>query len=335
MKHLRFLLLMAALLLPLSACAAPAGDGIVLGTDGRITGQITSDLGVPIELDLALPAAPPDQALTVEYRRFTKRELQRALRAIGQSDEGDLFADQTGCSYLGRWQEEASAPVSHEEAAQQAVEIGHALFAELGVDVVQTPRSVGRPYEWDDSRQLYWHGMSEPEAMSAYYEAQFYSPRRKRTRPEQGEYTVVDFDVLLDGVPVTQNCFYPAGYADEPDAKTGFSTTASVTVSDSGALVRFVLDYIPVVLSRSPLETPLPAWREAVEMACRKCSDAPDSLEDFTFFNENIGMDVTHYARRPILTGLVCRYETVTEFEWVPVWEPSFSYEILRNGYRY
>lgn len=333
MRVLYFLLLTAALLLPLSACAAPAGDEIALGEDGHITGQITSDRGVPIELDLSLPAsAPPDQALTVEYRRFTKRELQKALRAIGQSDEGDLFADQTGCGYSGRWKEEASAPVSHEEAARQAVEIGHALFAELGVDVAKMPRSVGRPYEWDDSKQPYWHGMSEPEAMSAYYEAQFYSPRRKRTRPEQGEYTVVDFDVLLDSVPVVPCCAYPAGYADEPDAQIGFSTTASVTVSDSGALVRFNLSYIPVVLSRSPLETPLPTWREAIEAACRKC---PDTLEEYTFFNENIGMEVTHYAERPILTGLICRYETVTEFEWVPVWVPSFSHEVLRNGYRH
>lgn len=54
-----------------------------------------------------------------------------------------------------------------------------------------------------------------------------------------------------------------------------------------------------------------------------------------TFFNENIGMDVTHYAERPILTGLVCQYETVTEFEWCPVWVPSFSSEVLRDGYRY
>lgn len=330
------LLSLLAFALPLSASADFTEDVIILTDDLRVTGQITSNLGVPIELDLSLPELElPDQALTVQYRRFTKRELRDALRAIGQSDKGTLDVSRTGCCYSGRWQDKASAPISHEEAAGQAVQIGHELFAALGIDVTKTPRSIGRPYEWDDSNQPYWHAFSEAEAMSAYYEARFNSPRRRRTRPEQSAYTSVDFAVLLDGVPIAQCCSYPAGYVDEPDARISFSTTASVTVSDSGMLVSFTLDYIPIVVSRAPLEQPMPSWQDAIEEACRSCPDTPSSLMDTTFYNEFIGMNVTHYARRPILTGLERLYETTEEFEWVSVWEPVFSYEVLRDGYRY
>ncbi|MDO5377256.1 MAG: hypothetical protein Q4G52_02875 [Clostridia bacterium] len=330
------LLSLLAFALPLSANADLTEDAIILTDDLRVTGQITSDLGVPIELDLIRPELElPDQALTVQYRRFTKRELQEALRAIGQSDMGTFDVSGTGCSYSGGWQDEASASISHEEAAAQAVQIGHELLAALGIDVAKTPQSIGRPYEWDDSDQPYWHAFSEAEAMSAYYEARFNSPRQRRTRPEQSAYTIVYFAVLLDGVPIAQCCSYPAGYADEPDARISFSTTASVTVSDSGMLVSFTLSCVPIVVSRAPLEQPLPSWQDAIEEACRNCPDTPSSLMDTTFYNEYIGMNVTHYARRPILTRLECLYETTEEFEWVPVWKPAFSYEVLRDGYRY
>lgn len=49
------LLGLLAFVLPLPANADFAENAIILTDDMRVTGQITSDLGVPVELDLNLP----------------------------------------------------------------------------------------------------------------------------------------------------------------------------------------------------------------------------------------------------------------------------------------
>ena len=288
--------------------------------DGHVTGRITSDTGVTYLLDMPIPdEAYPAKSLTVEYARFTERDVLEALQAVNQSAEGSIHADSDSFLFSGNWMAKAAAERSHEDAASQAVAIGLTFFDALGIPVERKPKSVARPYEFDDSDQKYWTFVSEPQAYSDYYRSQFNSPRRQRTRPRQSEYTSVEFAVLLNGMRMIDNPSYPAGYADEPNAKIGFSVTARVIVSDSGLLVEAAASNIPRIISCAPID-PLPDWEAFICSHIKSLDVWPDSYDERTFFNENIGKDVIAYARQPVVTGILPRLEAISQYEWVPTW---------------
>lgn len=325
----------AALFVCLSLLPAALADEEIRVEDGRVSGQLTADNGTVITLDMPVPENPfPAEMLTVEYRRITKKEMQQALRAIGQSDEGS-FADGVDGCYTGDWNAEASADISREEAAAQAVSIGLAYFDALGIDVARVPRYVSRPYEFECRLGLmsYPHTVSEADAYIEYERALFDSPRRRRTRPKQSAYTCVSFCVLLNGMYLDEVPSYPAGYADEPDARIGFSVTATVTVSDSGILVDASAGSIPVVKAITPCD-PLPDWQDDLEQLCRDWGSLPFSYEEHTLYNEHIQKEVTVYAQRPVLVGLYPCLTTIAEDTWVPVWKSICTGEVLRDGYR-
>ena len=320
-RHLLVFVALLFAMVPVYAHAenTPPPDRITV-SDGHVTGQVTSDTGVTYLLDMSVPDDPyPAQALTVEYMRFTEQAVLDALRSTGQSDTGSVHTDNSGFRFDGDWQADARADISHEDAAAQAVTVGLAFFDAMGIPVDHTPKSIVRPYEFDDSDQRYWTFSSEPQAYSDYYRSLFNSPRRQRTRPEQAEYTSVDFAVLLDGMLLIDNPAYPADYADEPDARIGFSVTARVIVSDSGVLVEAVADNIPYVVSREAVDL-LPDWETYLRDTIRSLDVWPNSYDEQTFFNENIGKEVTLYARQPVITGVLPRLEAVSQFKWVPTW---------------
>ena len=204
---LSFLCLM--LTCPIETACASQDEVVAAGE--RITGQITSQTSVTYLLDMPIPQAPyPAQKLTVSYRRFTECEILAALTACGQSTDGEVHLSDTDFRYDGNWDAQAYADIYHEEAAAQAVAIGLAFFDSLGVSVECEPKSIGRPYEFDDSNQRYWTFVSEPQAYSDYFRSQFDSPRRQRTRPRHSEYTSVEFAVLLDDMRMIDNPSYPA-----------------------------------------------------------------------------------------------------------------------------
>ena len=317
------LLALAPLLLtlchPITAAASAPQDEIVI-LDGRVTGRITSDMGVTYLLDMPIPdEAYPAKCLTVEYASFTEHDVLKALQMVGQSTEGSIHTDSDGFLFSGNWKAVAAAQLSHEDAASQAVAIGLAFFDAMGIPVEREPKSVARPYEFDDSDQKYWTFVSEPQAYSDYNRSQFNSPRRQRTRPRQSEYTSVEFAVLLDGMRMIDNPSYPAGYADEPDAKIGFSVTARVIVSDSGLLVEAAAGNIPRIISCAPID-PLPDWETFICSYIKSLDIWPNRYDERTFFNENIGKDVIVYASQPVVTGILPRLETISQYEWVPTW---------------
>ncbi|MDO5378926.1 MAG: hypothetical protein Q4G52_11385, partial [Clostridia bacterium] len=71
----------------------------VVVEDGWMSGAVTAhfmagtenETATDILIDCPVPEEPyPAEVLTVGYRYFSKKDVQRALRAIGQSDKGKL-----------------------------------------------------------------------------------------------------------------------------------------------------------------------------------------------------------------------------------------------------
>ena len=320
-RKLLFVLFALSLALMPAVVSAEANprDEIII-KDGWVTGQLTSDTGVAYLLDMPVPSASyPAERLTVEYLCFAECDVLAALNSIGQSPEGAVHVENDGFLYSGDWKAEASADISHDEAASRAVEIGLAFFDALGISVEREPKSIARPYEFDDSDARYWTFFSQPQAYSDYARAQFDSPRRQRARPAQSAYTAVEFAVLLDGMQLIDNPSYPAGYADEPDARVGFPVTARVIVSDSGLLVEATADNIPHVVSRQNAD-PLPDWQTYLRRYIQSLAVWPNAYAEQTFYHERLGMDVTVYARQPVVIGVLPQLEAVSRYEWVPTW---------------
>ena len=317
-KTLALLPLLIALLFSITPAEA-APDELAVH-DGRVTGRLTSDTGVTYLLDLPVPDDPyPAERLTVEYARFAEGNVHAALRSIGQSAEGAVHTDGDSFLFSGNWKAEAAADITREESASQAVQIGLAFFDALGVSVEREPKSISRPYEFDDADQRYWTFFSEPQALSDYFRAQFDSPRRRRARPEQSAYTSVEFAVLLDGMRLEDNPSYPAEYADEPDAKVGLSVTARVIVSDSGLLVEAAAGSIPRTVSRTSIE-PLPDWEPYLREYIKSLDVWPNAYAEQTFYHEGLGMEITEYARQSVVTGMQPRLAAISRDEWMPVW---------------
>jgi len=148
MKHIfnKIFILLLLCILP-STSKGEMLQGIMV-EDGRISGIVTALFGKGTEYEtthtLQIDCSVPNGIYTpeifeVEYRYFSKKDIQKALQAIGQSDQGTFQNSREGTSYVNTSKIDPSAGISKEDAAKQAIEIGIKYFEALGIEVVMCP----------------------------------------------------------------------------------------------------------------------------------------------------------------------------------------------------
>lgn len=359
MKRFIIEFLLALTLLSPAALAQEAPLENLTIEDGWMWGTVTAISNgreCEIKVDCPVPeAAYPDEVLTVGNRYFSKQDMQRALKAAGQSAEGQFQNHRDYTRYTGNWNAEASADITWDDALIQATQIGLAYFDALGVEVERTPRRTDRPYDYDYYMEkhltLFSHAFSD-----ITYQLNYLTPQWKRTHrydPAQKAYTKVEFTVMLEGKRLWPQPSYPAGYADEPDAWIGSSVSAYVIVSDSGILVEAGTSHIPEIKKRRPLlegelddysillndRAPLIAaadWQSALIKALDgRCGVSVISLgsEEQTYQNQYMEKPGTIYRSQGVITQISPCLFTLSENEWAPFWFIE-SVEEYEDGWR-
>lgn len=362
MKHIIVNLLVFLLLLcPAALAQGDPLDGLII-EDGCVRGTVTGVFGAdriekPIKVDCPLPEASyPAEILTFSKGFVTKKQMQSALRAAGQSTQGQFVNPRGMAMYTGDWRAEAAADISNEEAAALAVQIGLAYFKALGVEVDPIPRSVSRPYDYDAymARQtaVYEHAFSET---STFIEnARAHWKRRMKYDEKQPAYTAVHFNLMIGGMRLWSDPSYPAHYADEPDAWEGFSTGAHVIVSDSGVLVEAACDLFEMK-ARRPIEGdavyidfletfpqqgsngvfPAQDWQNALRIALSDPDIAGFSwgAEEQPYQNQYMTEPITAYGFSTVITGIKPFLSAISRSDWAPFWRIETTGEFA-DGWR-
>lgn len=358
MKHIIAKLILILMLgYGASACAQADPLGNLTVENGWITGTMAACIGKDagqfetILVDCSLPTQTDSgEIYTVEYRRFGKRDVRRALREIGQSDQGSYISDGDGFRFTAAGISDPSAPISNEEAARQAVRIGQRFFAALGVEVAAESAVVSRPYDEEaymrDTQERLTHAFSEIDAMLDRQRAQW--KRRQKYETRGAQYTHVSFQTMTDGMRVSPWPAYPAGFSDEPDARIAFDTGVSVLVSDSGVLVEAQAGSIVQVKGRRmPQETDAAAlaalkdqsliraqnWQEALCQA-QQMGQLPGNSEEMPWKTEYMDESITRYASQAVVTAIYPCLHTLSKDEWVMIWRIE-SMQQFADGCRF
>ena len=354
------LLLLIALLCPTALAQTDPPDGLIVA-DGWISGMTTGVFGADgiehaVKVDCPVPEASyPAEILTLTKGYVSKNQMQTALKAAGQRTEGRFVNKRGYAIYTGDWRAVASADISAEDAAAQAVRIGLSYFEALGVEVDPMPRDVSRPYDYDAwmARQtdIYTHRYSDP---STFLErARTNWKRRMQYEEKQPEYTVVEFDLCVDDMRLWGNPSYPAHYADDPDAWVGMSVGASVTVSDSGVLVEASCELFEPK-ARRPVagDAEYEAYLDALAQSFTFLLPADDGWgalhtvlsgsphyagigwrEEGLFQNKYMTEPVAAFGSTPVVTGIKPYLSAISEGEWAPFWHVEFTDEFA-DGWR-
>ena len=362
MKHIIVnLLILLLLLCPAALAQGAALDGLSV-EGGWVRGTVTGVFGAdriekPIKVDCPLPEEPyPAEIMTLKKGYVSKKQMQSALRAAGQSTEGQFFNPRGTAMYTGDWRTEAAADISKEEAAAQAVRIGLAYFEALGVSVDPVPRSVSRLYDFDAYMEkqtvIYEHAFSE---ISTFIDNAFaHWKRRMKYEEKQPAYTAVYFNLMVGGMRLWSDPAYPAHYADEPDAWEGFSTGAHVIVSDSGVLVEASCDLFEIK-ARRPIEEdavyidflktfhqhgsngvfPAQDWQDALHIALSEPYIAGFSwgAEEQSYQNKYMTEPITAYGFSTVITGIKPYLSAISRGDWAPFWRIETTAEFA-DGWR-
>ena len=174
MKHIfnKSLILLLLLILPLTSKGEilqgiKIEDAMISGTVTAIFGKGTEyETAHVLQLDCPVPSEKyMSEIFKMEYRYFSKKDIQKALQSIGQSDQGNFQNSRERTSYVNTSKIDPSADISREDAAKQAIEIGIKYFKALGIEVVPTPVHVERPYDYDTymehNKEVYSHRYSD------------------------------------------------------------------------------------------------------------------------------------------------------------------------------
>ena len=360
MKHvIAEWMLLFMLAYSMAACAQDNLLANLIIEDQHITGTIDTCYGAGTEyeqwetilVDCPLPTQEyTAEIITTTYRRISKKDVQKALRAIGQRDEGRFISDKTGFRFLREERIGPSENISREDAANQAVRIGLAFFEALGVEVAAESAVIERPYDEEAfmraAQERLSHGFSQIDALLDRQRAQWKRRMKYETRGPQ--YTQVSFQMMTDGMRIAAWPSYSAGFSDEPDARIAFDTGVSVLVSDSGVLVQVQVGSIPQVKKRRmPQENDAAAiaalleqsliraesWQEALKQA-QQMGCLPRNNEEEDYKTEYMDKSITRYASCAVVTEIYPCLYTISKDEWVMIWHIE-SRQQAADGYRF
>lgn len=350
--------LLALLLLASSACAESVWPEGITEENGRLTGSVQVNSGSSESFTCKLDCPVPPETISsdlfeVGFRFFSKKDMQNALKAAGQSTKGKFSNNRDGTLYTGDWNAEASADISPENAEKQAVDIALSYLDALGVEVVRTPYSISRPYDVEAltniQQAFYTHSFSDPEYFMRKLPARY--ERMKKFWPKQSAYTSVCFTVCLEGIPVHPWPSYPAGFSDEPDARIAYPVGASVTVSDSGIIVKASTDHIPELKERRPRpDTPDFLEREKSFFngyPLTSSYSAEDLMKKLLLDSSGAGLyaqeddqpflldeNIMSYGYQTVITDIYpILHPTDSETEWACFWQIDSAQE-YKDGWR-
>ena len=368
MKHIiaEFMIL----LLLLCGRAAPSMcenlEGIIINNQ-RMEGEVSAcflsgcdnERSELILVDCLVPQTNYErEVLVIENRFFSKTDMQNALRMVGQKDQGRFINNQDEMVYINTDRINPAADITEEEALEQAVEIGLAFFDALGVEVVRTPSHVERPYDYDSyiecRSEILAHQFSDTSVLMDAAKAQWKRTHKYETR--EAEYTLVNFDVMVNGMRIWNQPSYPAGYTDELDAWIGFGVSASVLVSDSGVLVEARANHIPEIKGKRLPEMgelerfaehlygyrTLPlvmadTWQEALMLVLSDASSVGGigpNTEERPYQNQHMDEPITAYGSRTVITEIYPCLSAISENELTMFWYIG-SKQQYADGCRY
>ncbi len=335
--------------------------------DGWLSGMITTSIDsriCEIKLDCAVPEEPyPYEVVMTGDRYFSKKDMQRALKAAGQSLQGQFLNNRTSTLYTGDWRADAAADLSCEESKKQAIRIGLSYYEALGVEVDPQPVSVDRPYDYDaqlNINDMYFsHVYADQESANAAVE-RFSVQWKKISRyhPKQTAYTRVEFAVIVDGMRFYTLPQWLAGFEDEPDAWIGYDVSAYVIVSDSGILVEAGTNHIPEIKKRrAPKEGELenyahllhtkgsqnlvcaPSWQEALSIAVTNSRNGANIISlgeeagEQTVYRDGQSVLTRVNAKQGVITAIKPCMNTISENTWIMSWK-FYSTNDYEDGWR-
>ena len=345
----RFLIELAAMLLLLAPATLGEGlpDGLIV-EENRLSGTVKTHFGEDgtdgeILVDCPPPKdSYPPEILTLSKGYVSKKQMQAALRSAGQSGQGQFVNPRGSAFYSGDWSADAAADVTREEAADRAVQIGHAYFDALGVEVEREPCAVSRPYDYDATIEMhetvYAHRFSDPSHFMDSARAMW--QRMMKHEKKQPGYTRVDFTLTVEGLRLWETPAYPAHYADDPDAWVCTPVGAYVIVSDSGVLVEASCDLFEV-RARRPLEgdavyaewlsafaalhrsslLPARSWQTALHLALTSPASALTcGTEDAPFQSASMAEPVIAFGHTTVITAIRPVLSAISEDDWAPFW---------------
>ena len=327
----------AALLLAFSLLggAVHAADGLPEGlaiVDGRVVGQADwGDRGT-LHFDCPVPAEPTEaqcMQLTVAWRRYAKKDFERAFEAVNQpvktkalmvkNGKDNVYATYTNPaeSRMRDWGPDAAqSGLLEEEEARYAAALATDFLAALGIgteDVALHTHRNAPAYEGS-----FWIS----DEMRAANE-QRYAERAKKHLENHGYpidgYTLVAAPFVLRGLRLATVISWDAGYADDPGAHIATDIGASFDILDGGDILGFAIHNVPLVTSETPYA--LVSWQEALQIALDRKQEVyyglqPDQID--VSQKDPYGGTLEPYLN--VVTRIALEYVSDVQWTFRPVW---------------
>ncbi len=348
MKRLLALFL-CALLLCASACAAVYdAEPMTLLTpeevdltdvrevDGRLVGEIhlpASVGNIRLMLDCPMPRPLTEtRQLTVAYRKITKKELEKAVKSIGQSTKGaelrQFVSDPLTRMVSFEVERELSTPpylpqpdAVERVETQRAKEIMRSLAAALDVslceELIAWKRNV--PYEGNPAASTLVAKIQEENRR------QFVQTERKFGRDGTDDITLLYAMYELEGLPVMFQYYW----SDGRDAY-GASSELYAAVNDEGRLVQASLWGVPVIQDTHTLSLPQRDWQTLVREWVAACYWPGSHLEDVTQESELYG-EITDFGTYEVITRLASCWVGREEYRLEPGWYGVIEQRVLSD----
>ena len=308
--------------------------------DGRLVGEVPLPAfsKLPLKIDCAIPAAFTEEQsalLTVEYPKITKQQLQKTLKALGivadekkgtfgqflhnperivWYEQGDFRHIASSSMVCHRSAEYFLSEDLHTTALTAAKETTARIINALG-GVAYKPLLQAEYY----GEHLVWPfsttGSTTDEKLKALACRTFHENKEKYGPNGDDVYTVYGLYEVL-GLPVINQATYRSG-----GDQFAYAQDFSGIFKESGELLGFEINCLPVIKSKDSLPLPERSWEELLRLWISHCyTDGYSLAEDETFQDDVFG-EVTYYASYCTLTELQPCWITTEKYQL----EPGFN----------
>lgn len=348
MKRLLALFLCALLLCASASAAVYEAEPMTLLTpedvdlsdvqevDGRLVGEIRlpASMGnVRLLLDCPLPEPLTEtRQLTVAYRKITKKELEKAVKSIGQSTKGaelhQFVSDPLTRMVSFEVERNLSTPpylpqpdTVESPETERAREIMRALAAALDVslceELIAWKRNV--PYQGNPAASTLVEKIREEN------QRQFLEAERKSGRDGTDDITLLHAMYELEGLPVMFQYYW----SDGRDAY-GASSELYAAVNDEGRLVQASLWGVPVIQDAQTIRLPQRDWQTLVREWVAACYWTNSHLDDVTQESELYG-EITDFGTYDVITRLAPCWVGREKYRLEPGWYGVIEHRVLSD----